>query len=151
MPSPIITNNTIVGNIAGGTAGLRVETGNTTTAITNNIIWFNRLTSGGVSTISFQDPSTVSFDYNCIEYPGGDPYGIGTGNIDLDPVLSNLTNEDFHLLAASPCRDTGSNAAPEMTPTDIDGEPRPYERCPDRRPVVDMGADEFDGYPADKE
>jgi parallel beta-helix repeat protein len=47
----------------------------------------------------------------------------GEGNINADPLFMDAENEDYHLTAASPCIDTGTNeGAPD---TDIEGNERP--------------------------
>jgi hypothetical protein len=59
------------------------------------------------------------------------------GPMDADPQFKDAAGGDYHLLATSPCRDTGENlGAPSF---DFDGDPRPT-------PVgghVDIGADEL--------
>ncbi|MCA9428078.1 MAG: hypothetical protein KC994_23570, partial [Candidatus Omnitrophica bacterium] len=55
------------------------------------------------------------------------------GNIDADPLFVDPENGDFHLQAASPCIDAGTDTG--LT-TDFDGNPRPIGR-------FDMGAFEF--------
>ena len=52
----------------------------------------------------------------------------------LDPVFVDPDNNDYHLSAASPCRDTGDNGAPGLPVNDMDGQPRIMNG------VVDMGA-----------
>ncbi|MCB9768465.1 MAG: hypothetical protein H6752_09735 [Candidatus Omnitrophica bacterium] len=61
---------------------------------------------------------------------GGYP---GEGNIDADPLFVDPENGDYHLQAASPCIDAGTDTG--LT-TDFDGNSRPIGR-------YDMGAFEF--------
>lgn len=61
----------------------------------------------------------------------------GSGNIDADPRFADAAGGDFHLLAASPCLNTGSNAAPSLPATDFEGEARIAYG------TVDMGGDEL--------
>ncbi|MBN1188806.1 MAG: hypothetical protein JXA46_03560, partial [Dehalococcoidales bacterium] len=76
----------------------------------------------------------------------------GTGNIDADPLFVDPSNNDYHLQAGSPCIDAGDNTAvPEGVSTDFEGDPRFLDDTgmPDTGsgtpPIVDMGADEYDG------
>jgi predicted outer membrane repeat protein len=84
---------------------------------------------------------------------GGAP---GLGNIDVDPRFVDAAGRDFRLTADSPCIDAGHNwAAAGLADTDLDGNPRFADdpRAPDTGcgmpVVVDMGAYEFRGVPAD--
>jgi hypothetical protein len=65
------------------------------------------------------------------------PFG-GRGNISLDPDLADPSNGDFHLLAGSPCINTGNTyyLFGEYI-TDMDGE------CRLAGSSVDMGSDEY--------
>jgi hypothetical protein len=66
----------------------------------------------------------------------------GKGNIDADPQFVDPPS-DLHLARSSPCIDVGNNDAPELPPTDIDGQPRSLDGNGDGEAVVDMGADEY--------
>ncbi len=57
--------------------------------------------------------------------------------LDWGPSATNLS-EDFHLLAASPAIDAGTNA--DLEPADLDGVTRPQDGNADGTAVVDMGA-----------
>jgi hypothetical protein len=82
--------------------------------------------------------------FNDVFAPSGVPYG-GTctdqtglnGNISADPIFVNPSAGDFHLQAASPAMNAGTNSAPNLPVTDKDGRPRIIDG------VVDMGAFEF--------
>jgi predicted outer membrane repeat protein len=84
---------------------------------------------------------------------GGSP---GLGNIDVDPRFIDAAGSDFRLRADSPCIDAGHNwAAAGLADSDLDGNPRfadepqtPATGC-GMPVVVDMGAYEFRGVPAD--
>ena len=65
---------------------------------------------------------------------GGYP---GPGNIDADPLFVNAAEGDYHLGYLSPCRDTGSNTAPDLPGKDFEGDPRISQG------LADIGADEF--------
>ena len=59
----------------------------------------------------------------------------GIGNIDADPCFVDEANEDYHLLAGSPCIDAGDpNYIAEPNETDLDGGPRVINGR------IDMGA-----------
>ena len=131
---PTVTNCTFVGNTAtyGGAISSLQETN---PVVTNCVLWEN----------SAEFDSEISGDatvtYSCIQ--DGE---TGAGNIDLDPMfvdadgaddLIGTEDDDWHLLASSPCINAGHNpAVPEDLLTDIDGQAR-IQEC-----QVDMGADE---------
>jgi hypothetical protein len=120
-----IINCTIAFNMASGrVGGLDICEG----TIANCIIWGNELEQ----LLNCSQPA-----YSCIQMWS---HG-GIGNIDDNPLFANPTNEDYHLLADSPCIDTGDpnhSAAPGAT--DLDGNPRILDGDNDGEEVVDMGA-----------
>ncbi len=118
LPTVILTNNTVVNSCDEGIVAQDLP-GDIT--ITNSIVWGNG-----------DDLVNVAATYSDIE--DGDP---GEGNISADPLFVDPPGNDFHILPASPCRNTGSNAAPSLPATDYDGDARVEEA------VVDMGADEY--------
>jgi hypothetical protein len=77
---------------------------------------------------------------------GGAPWG--DGNIDEPPGFVDTTSAsyldwDLHLQSASPCIDAGTNNAPLMPDTDIDGRDRVLDGDEDGTAITDMGACEF--------
>jgi hypothetical protein len=123
-----LTNCTVVGNSAVKEGG-----GVCDGTLRNCIVYFN----------------TAPFDWNysygptglSIQYSCSFPYQ-GTSadhNITNDPQFVNSGTGDYHLKAASPCRDTGNKAFAAGT-ADLDGQPRIVHGN------VDMGAYEFQGY-----
>ena len=132
-PSPIITNSTFAYNEA--SEGAISSRQGSAPLLTNCIVWGN---TGG----SFSGDSAPTVSYSDIQ--GGFP---GTGNLDLNPLfvspagpdgdVSTLDDNDYHLLPSSPLIDTGSNDAPGLPPTDLDGSPRVMGG------TVDMGAYEL--------
>jgi hypothetical protein len=61
----------------------------------------------------------------------------GIGCISSDPQF--IGGGDYHLQPTSPCINAGTNTAPNLPPTDADGNPRIVNG------IVDMGAYEFQG------
>ena len=128
-----IMNNTLVGNgnlaWAGGInintkSGTNMITG---VKITNTILWDNAWNDSIRGSVS---PDAVGFSIvNDFRFVGHD------GNFYSPPKFVDLTNDDFHLTADSPCIDTGtSKDAPR---TDVEGNSRPQGRG------YDLGAYEF--------
>ena len=115
----VLTNNTIVNSCEFGIEKGEMDSGEVD--VTNSIVWGNG-----------DDLVNVAATYSNIE--DGDS---GEGNISADPLFVDPAGNDFHLLPGSPCRNTGSNAAPSLPATDYDGDPRVIND------VVDMGADEY--------
>jgi len=127
-----IRNNTVFGNSAHNYGGGLFRCNGT---IRNCIIWEN------TASLDAQVYDCATPSYSCIQdWPGG-----GRDNISSDPQLVDPANEDFHLLAGSPCIDSGGDV-PGLT-HDFEGDPRPYNAvtwetrgdCSN----YDMGADEF--------
>lgn len=123
-------NCTYYGNQAGHDGGaLTAEFGSTPTLV-NCILWNN-----APREIQAQAGSTVTASYCCIR--GGYP---GTGNISAAPILADPFLGDFHLTFSSPCRNVADGTAPDLLPTDFEGDRRSAQGA------VDMGADEFDHH-----
>ncbi len=135
-----VSHNTIVGNIAGNVGGA-IYCENSSPAISNCILWGNSPAQIHLSAAS----PTVSF---CDVQGGLPPSHTNTDNISIDPFFidpdgpdnnpATWQDNDYHIRADSPCRDTGDPAfVPAENETDIDGQ----LRIIDGR--VDIGADEF--------
>ncbi len=120
-----LVNNTIANNMGkGGTfiAGVRCVSPIT---IGNNIIWMN----DGPDVSSGCDPW-----HNNI---GNSAWDGLQGNISSPPLFVDEPGGDYHILANSPCVDTGDpSGIPPAPYGDLDGEVRPVGTG------VDMGADE---------
>jgi hypothetical protein len=96
--------------------------------VTNSIFWNSDNNSSEILTAN-EKPEDVTFS----NIKGG--YD-GIGNIDQDPQFVDPGN-DFHLSAASPCINRGTNIVEGLPETDFEGDDRAI--CS----FVDMGADEF--------
>jgi len=147
----LINNCTIVGNAVRRSGSSIIEY--CTGTITNCIIWDNDS--------SEQLRNSVNPIYSCIEgWTGGGEHNIseepcfveyGSGYWDDNNTPDDYddlwvwTEGDYHLLANSPCIDTGDpNFVPEPNETDLDGNPRVMG------PAIDMGAYEYEPpIPAD--
>jgi len=99
-PEPNIDGNTITGNRAEGDGG-GMFCNYASPMITNSIIWDN-----GQSEIDVRASSPI---ITYCDIKGG---WQGEGNIDTDPLFVDPENENYHLMSASPCIDTGDPASP---------------------------------------
>lgn len=115
-----LNNCVVVGNV--GFYGAFFDGGSPFTNVNNSIICYN---SGGLNWLG------LTMTNSCTT-----PMPPGRDNITNAPLFANLTANDFHLTAASPCINAGKNA-PIIYPTDLDGNPRIIAG------TVDIGAYEF--------
>jgi parallel beta-helix repeat protein len=124
---PIMTNCTFVDNFANnrfGGGGVYCDSSGKTT-LTNCILWGNTFQGGGGYIAQVHLPNPV-VSYCCIE-----------GSFGSVPLLAP---DGYHLLAGSPCINTGNPGHPvDANESDIDGQPRIIGGR------VDIGADEFHG------
>ena len=130
----IITNNTIYKNTDIGSGSTKCAgiycLGTDLSLITNTILWKNKCDDS--MQIYASNPADPIVTYCDIE--GG---YTGLGNINIDPFFVNADNLDFHILYASPCRDSGSSSASGIPLFDFEGDPRIAIDS------ADIGADEF--------
>jgi len=136
-----VRNNTIVGNSAPQHGGGLAHVGTTPYgppggSITNCIVWANTSPS--------QVYDSVGLSFCCIQ----DWTGGGGGNIALDPQFvdpdgpdnnpDTYADNDYRLLAGSPCIDRGKNEDWMADALDLDGNPRILAGISSL--TVDMGA-----------
>jgi len=136
-----IMNNTIVDNGAWHGGGL-LNCGGT---IANCVIWGNTAPDG--PQYAAQDPT-----HSCVQGWTGDerntaqdPRFVDPDGPDGDPYT--YEDNDYRLLADSPCIDAGINEAWMWEAVDLDGNSRIFPARSDRSWKVDMGAYEY--IPAD--
>jgi serine protease len=160
--SPILTNNTIIGNTSNGSSawgegggGIYAESSSSPN-IVNNIIYDNHAPSGEGGGILTANP-TPTIDYNDVygntaAVGGTENYGgtaaAGANDISADPEFVDEGAGDYHLNPPgspnpSPCIDVGDNSAPSLPSTDFEGNPRIFDGDDDGTDTVDMGADEY--------
>jgi hypothetical protein len=116
-----------------------------TLQVYNNIIWGNTAGSNGADVHLAGTGQRKEFVNNDASGLFG-IWDLFTGNMDMAPVFADAANGDYHLTAGSPCVNAGTNSAPQLPATDLDGDPRIAGGR------VDMGAYEFsntDYHPAD--
>jgi hypothetical protein len=147
----IFTNNTFHANQATGQGGgiwIRLYDHDDIAKIYNNILWMNTAPEGADVWINNDgdddsSPSTVELFNNDFDQSEAGawikiPFPVDPSNLDkADPLFVAAPNSDLHLSGWSPCIDMGNNNAPELPPTDKDGNPRIFEG------TVDMGAYEY--------
>jgi PKD repeat protein len=139
--SPMIANNTIVGNRSGMGLGYAVDSASALYLYKNNIIVGNNIGFELLETKWWPD---TSFWQNNLVYGNSTNYsgvpdltGIN-GNISVVPLFLDPANNDFHLCLGSPAIDAGSTTGLVLPATDFDGNPRVINGN------VDIGAYEFD-------
>ncbi|MEM1093652.1 MAG: choice-of-anchor Q domain-containing protein [Bacteroidota bacterium] len=155
------TNCTLFGNTAtqrgGGIYTTTVSTGVVSSSLANTILYGN--TAGSGNQVEGAGSSTFAFAHVLVEGSGGSANwdaNLGTdggNNLDADPQFANTadpdggdnqfftTDDGLRLLAASPAREAGNNAATHVAATDIAGQPRIQDS------TVELGAYEFPGVP----
>ncbi len=141
MSSPTIINNVIHGNQVGNLcdpehAGVLMYSGSAP-LIKNNIITGNE--RGIWSQLSFP----VIFNNDVWNNTNANYVDVspGGGDISINPLFKEPYIGDYHLLAGSPCIDTGNNT--EAPSIDFDGNPRPIDGDGDGIAIVDMGVYEY--------
>ena len=167
-----IINCTLAMNEAPDIAGLLIVGAQSEVTMANCVLWGNTDDGGSNqhAQISFTysaSPEDLHMDYSCVQGWTGE-YG-GTGNFGEDPLFVDPDNDDVRLLPGSPCIDAGFNNilasdsydldddgfTCERFPIDLDGnsrfadDPATNDTGCGLPVVVDMGAFEYAGVPAD--
>jgi parallel beta-helix repeat protein len=132
----IVLNNTITNNKTNGNGGGIYFDNAYTSQVYNNIIWSN-LAKGQGDDIYINRFANFSGFYNNIYKDFDGPVDELVANSSKDPLFVDYQNDDYHLSPDSPCINTGDNTAPDLTETDLDGNPRISDN------TIDIGAYEF--------
>ena len=142
-------NNTVFGNQSTGTGGgAAFEVDGTVELLNvyNNIIWGNSAAGNGVDVWLAGTGQQKLFLYNDVH----DMYGvwdIAQNLVDAEPNFFDPVNGDYHLRPGSPCANFGTNGAPYLPATDLEGNARTNNAG-----LVDLGCYEFNTsatHPAD--
>src|SRR5438128_7306021 len=141
---PWIVNNTIVDN---GGAGIAANGYDGASRIVNNVI----VGSPALWVGDFNDINPPVIEFNDVYSAASNAYsGLITnltgiaGNISADPFFTCQPGDDFHLLADSPCIDSGTNLTALLSGTDLSGRARTLVVHNNRQGQVTVGAFEFD-------
>ncbi len=130
-PPGRILNSTIACNIASNGGGYYTGFG----ASWANVILYS---NSAVRSPNYTNTGSAAMGAtNCCSYP---PLP-GPGNITNDPQFADAANSNYHLLATSPCIDSGTSLA--SVTEDLDGIPRPLDGNNDGTNAWDMGAYEY--------
>lgn len=130
-----IINCTIADNLASNNGDNLHNNGQTTTTITNSIVWGN---NPGKSIYHINSPLTIT--YSNVASSNG--IYTGTGNLNQAPIFKSAATGDFSLMPCSVGINSGNNTALSEVPLgsgilDVSGKPRIYET------TVDIGAYEL--------
>ncbi len=147
-----LINNTYANNINTGTAiglnnfnrsavGMGKTNGTFNGNVANCIFWKNTTTGGVVSKSIAEVHTTLGQNITVKNSIGEDSFSnlpsLGMSNIsNLDPLFTDLANNDLSLTTTSPAKDNGDNTA-AIGASDVIGNVRIYNA------TVDMGAYEF--------
>lgn len=159
---PIVSNCTVVGNslaLSTGGGGISMHTGLGPGAPVEHVIQdaplvrisncIVRGNTGGNGNVWFFDPlylGWITVQHSNVEGPIGGTF-VGGHNIDTDPMFADAANGDYHLVAGSPCIDSGINSdlIKQDIATDFEGNPRIKDADGDNVAWADMGMFEFRG------
>ena len=146
--SLFLINNTITANTSSGNGGgmvFQVNGVTETLQVYNNIIWGNMASGSGGDAWLAGTGSRKEFMNNDASSVYG-VWDIAVNNLDVDPQFFDPVNGDYHLRGTSPVINMGTNGAPSLPATDLDGAPRIAGG------TVDLGCYEFSNtafHPAD--
>lgn len=132
-----IAHNTVICNAASeGCGGISLYYTSAALAVTNNIVAFNA--GGGIHAPNTSATFARNDVYGNIKYEYSTSTPVPATDIHSDPIIPNVELGDWHIAAASPCRDAGVSV-PGLPEKDIDAESRTSGASPD------IGADEWNG------
>jgi hypothetical protein len=124
-----LSGNTINGNQADKGGGVYFLNGNLAN-VYNNIIYGNTAIQGG--DLFLGSVGSNGFNNNYSNMNG--TWTLSGENLDMDPLFVDPSNNDFHLLPASPMKDKGTMAVPfppGLMDADFEGNPRIIGTAPD--------------------
>jgi predicted outer membrane repeat protein len=139
----LVINTTFESNTAPTYASIATNNAGSTATVRNSILWNTPPATSQLGAVG--GGSAPAATRSIVQ--GG--YG-GAGNIDVDPLVVDVTNDDLHLTDGSPAIDAGDSTAYAGPFADHDGASRGVDH-PDvvdtgfsvYGPVVDIGAFEF--------
>ncbi len=143
---PTFINTTIANNTSSGDGGAFWSGMGGNTTFNNCILWGN---TGGASSTGKQiwSDGIVYLNYSC--YSNGTSANYGTitpsNSITTDPIIMNVSKNDYRIVGLSPCLDAGNNAYNSLT-TDIRGKTfgrKLLKTDSTTVGTIDMGAYEF--------
>jgi hypothetical protein len=131
---------------AGGVGHLNFSTPYCNIDMTNTILWGNSATYG--PQVAASDWMLGSLSYCNVEGGEGDIHGTvpwGDGNISAPPLFVDTTpliytDWNMRLQTGSPCIDAGTNEAPEILESDLEGHERIWDGDENGTTITDMGA-----------
>ena len=122
--------NSSYGTLGGGGLWMTKPPYTCNLRMSNCIVYFNTAS---------QTNNIAAFDFSIIKYSCSPDLTNGIdGNVTADPLFQNVSQNNYHLRPASPCLDSGTNAAWMAGASDLDGNLRIFHF------TVDMGAFEYD-------
>lgn len=148
-PGPIFLNNTIANNTASQGSGIYVAYFFQEAQFINNLVV-------GTGDAFYCDSrsqtapilhSNDAFSPGAAGFAGGCANAAGTnGNISVDPLFVNASQNDFHLQPGSPAIDTGDITNPNLPAQDISGAARLGDDSGQCNFVIDLGV--YESHPA---
>ena len=140
--NPLITNCTVYGNSAGSGGGVFLDGGNA--MLTNTILWEDaarggpEIALGETANLSVRH-CNVKGNRAAVQMPEAARLSWATDNFEVYPCFA--APGDLHLLAHSPCVDTGLDNPPGgRPPKGLDGNPRLLDGDGNGNVRIDMGA-----------